>query len=68
MTTEDVTRAGVFFRDEELDGKPHLFVPSSIGLTRHQRIKLREAGFLYAYYATNEGYLPGWALKITKED
>jgi hypothetical protein len=68
MIRKHLTRAGLSPRDEEFEGEPHLFVPSKRGLKRHQRRKLREAGFSYAYYPTNEGYLPGWALKITKEE
>jgi hypothetical protein len=68
MILNDLAELGLHPWLDDFEDYPHYFVPSRIGLTRQQYRRLRESGFRKGYYYTNEGFLPGWALKITKED
>ena len=64
ITTEELIAEGFNVREEEFDEHPHYFVQSQPRWENRHRLRLRKAGFEWAYYPVKEGYLPGWAYKI----
>ena len=56
---------GFDVRREEHEGHPGLFVKSDPTWATRHRLRLREAGFRWAYWPVSGGnYEPGWSRKI----
>jgi len=64
ITTQDLIAEGFDVREEEFEDHPYFYVRSLPEWENRHRLRLRKAGFEYAYYPVEEGYLPGWAYKI----